>query len=81
MAHGRTQTIRRNWKDTFGQGNVMSVLQPKWQRMCEPRKARQIYEDGIITVEDLHQRAGLKGKPFGTMAKGSATATLPHRPK
>ncbi len=71
MAHGKTETI----DGSFGRGNALLALQTKWERLCRPGKARQMYEDGKKIVEELHNKAGLRGKPFGTMAEGSAAGT------
>ncbi len=75
MAHGKTETIDGRWRSTFGQGNALLALQTKWERLCRPREAKQMYEDGQKIVEKLHKRAGLRGKPFGRMAEGSAAGT------
>jgi hypothetical protein len=73
MAHGKTQTVKGKWKSTFGRANAMAVLQTEWEKVCNPKKARQLYEDGEKIVEELHRKAGLPGRPFGTMAQANAS--------
>jgi hypothetical protein len=68
MAHGKTETVRGEWRSSLGHAHAMSMLETKWEKMCSPKEARQCYEDGKKIVEQLHAKAGLRGKPFTTMA-------------
>lgn len=68
MAHGKTKTIEGEWESSLIHAATGTILQTEWEKMCNPKEARQCFEDGEKIVKKLHAKAGIPGIPFMTIA-------------
>jgi len=69
LAHGKTQTVKNEWKDKLDKTSAIEKLQAKWEKLCNPQGARRCHEDAKKILHQLWNKAGQDGDPFSILSE------------
>jgi hypothetical protein len=72
MAHGRTETVCGVWIEPADLRGLRRQPETGWEKLCNVRMARRLFECSEKLVLSLHQKAGFNDDPFGSLGHGMA---------
>lgn len=69
LAHGKTQTVKNEWKDKLDKTSTIEKLQAEWEKPCNPEEARRRHEDAKEIIRQLWGKSGRDGDPFSVLSE------------
>lgn len=76
MAHGRTETVQGAWVESADIEGLKRQPEAGWEKLCNIKMARRLFEGSEKLVRSLHQKAGFEDDPFATLGHGRTVRSL-----
>ena len=58
LVHGRTEYLKGEWSSELSENHMLDILSTNWEKLCNPKDARKIFEACERLIRTLARGAG-----------------------